>query len=477
MSVASMTSQAVSGSFEAQSSKGEKADLHLPTVNVISFAGPGTTGGVAASLEPVIKRLGTRVNWFALTNNPQTHSNSATTGFAYHTAQIPERAVASLEEFAQGYLWDLFHGNPHRAKFDPIAWKNFRQLCDMVASECITLASESFPTICWLHDYQLALTSPILASQRGILLCQFWHVPFPKVEVLSQSPIGKEITQALLHNKLIGFHTEEYAANFIDAVAYFYPEAQIDRSLKVINLSGHQTRLAVMPLGVDLAYWHKLAMETKPHSEALARHYNLAQEFIIGIDKLDYTKGIIERLNGLEQFLDSYPQWQRRFHYVQLSQPNSTQASPAQKQYENDVDNRINEINQRFARDNWQPILHIKEHLGHKKLAAWYQATSALSINSLSDGLNLLAKEFVACRHDELGVLILSQNTGAACELQNGALLVNPRKKDELAKAFNEALTLSWEEKRSRMLSLRHAIGWNQLISWALGFLGQALAD
>ncbi len=460
----------------------------LPAVNVVSFAGPGMKQGMSASLEPVVKRLNARVNWFALTDHPQDQAqNQAESrkkgsgpGFSYYTPKLSTGLMARLlddyKTMAQGYLWSLLHGDPHKYPFDLKIWKSFKQLSQAVAGECLNSSTMSFPSLCWLHDYQLAMGAPALASQSGIILCQFWHVPFPSAAVMQQSPIGAELTQALLQNKLIGFHTERYASNFLDTVEAFFPEAKIDRALKVVSLGRKQTRVAVMPLGVDSSYWQKLAMDSKPHAEALARTHGLAQQYIVGIDKLDYTKGIIERLNGLDLFLATHPEMLKRFHYVQLSQPNQG-ASEEHKQYEILVDKRISAINTRFGDADWQPILHIKEHLGHAKLSAWYQSATALSINSLSDGLNLLAKEFVASRIDESGVLILSKATGAAEELGQGAILVDPTDPAAISAAFAQALSLTWEEKHNRMVGMRQTIGWNQLIGWAMGFLGQALAE
>lgn len=456
---------------------------YLPAVNVVSFAGPGMTQGVSASLEPVVKRLNARVNWFALTDNPKAGVREQGTGagFNYYTPKLSSGSMARLlDEYkimAQGYLWSLLHGDPHKYAFDLKMWKSFKQLSQAVASECLNSSSMSFPSLCWLHDYQLAMAAPTLATQSGLILCQFWHVPFPSAAVMQQSPIGAELTQALLQNKLIGFHTEKYASNFLDTVALFYPEARVDRALKVVSLGHKQTRVAVMPLGVDSHYWQKLAMDSKPHAEALARTHGLAQQYIVGIDKLDYTKGIVERLNGLELFLSTHPEMLKRFHYVQLSQPNPESSTAEHRQYEVLVDKRIADINKRFGQGGWQPILHIKEHLGHAKLSAWYQSATALSINSLSDGLNLLAKEFVASRIDESGVLILSKATGAAEELGQGAILVDPTDPAAISAAFAQALSLTWEEKHNRMIGMRQTIGWNQLIGWAMGFLGQALAE
>jgi len=460
----------------------ERLELFLPTVNVISYAGPGVTGGVPDSLEPVVRRLGTRVNWFALSELPQANSDfappskgSAGSGFSYYAPLAPKRLFDAHQKVVNGYLWDLLHGFVSKSTFDPEAWKSFRALCQSVASECITTASESFPTICWLHDYQLALAAPVLASQHGIVLSQFWHAPWPKPEIIASSPIGRELVQSMLHNKLIGFHTDEYAENFLKTVALLLEDAVVDLTNYKATYQGRTTAIAVLPLGVDMPYWQELAAASKPYSEALAEKLGLANQFILGVERLEYTKGILERLNGLELMLKTNPSEHRRFHYVQISQEAKIDGT-AQLEYARQVEAKIASINKEYGRDGWQPVIHLKGKLNHQQLAAWYQAATALSINSLSDGINVIAKEFVACRNDQQGVLILSKAAGCARELAQGAYLVDPKSPAEISQALKLSLSIDIEEKRRRMNSMRDVLTWNQLHNWALSFLRLAMA-
>lgn len=469
----------------------EKLDLHLPAVNVLSLAGPGSGGGVSLSLSPLVQRLGTRVHWFAMTELPadsfapvpkdlresqfQNQSRAGSgSGFSYHRLEAAPRLKAAHASVVNGYLWDLLHGFNNKNSFDAECWKSYRLLCEMAASDCITSGSDSFPTLCWIHDYQFALAAPILASQAGLVVSQFWHVPWPKASVIVEAPVARELTEALLHNKVIGFHTEDYVANFLDTVAALFEDAAVDRANAKITYKGRTISVVAVPLGIDAGYWQNLARTSRPMAEAMAAKYGLASQFILGVERLEYTKGVLERLDGLEYFLESHPERQRRFHYVQLSQPARTIDSETPS-YEARVEARIEAINKRFAQNGWQPIIHIKGNLEHGRLAAWYQAAAALSINSLSDGLNLLAKEYVACRADEQGVLILSNETGSAKELAKGALIVPPTDKKAISDAFHTALSLAPEEKRRRMTAMRHVIGWNQINNWALSFLSRAV--
>jgi len=277
----------------------ERLDMHLPTVNVISFAGPGESGGVPASLAPIIKRLGTRVNWFALSNLPDNKDTSGARrgqedasqpGFSYYSPKVPAWLVNSHYEVSHDYLYPLLHGSSDQSGFDPEAWKSYRQLCESVASECLTMASDSFPTLCWLHDYQLALAAPVLAGEAGLVLCQFWHVPWPRAEVIKTSPVAKELIEALLKNRLIGFQTTEYADNFFASAAAVLHDCKVDTKQRTITYDGHTTRITVMPLGIDLPFWQKLAMGAKPMSEALIPKHSLASQIILSVERLEASK-------------------------------------------------------------------------------------------------------------------------------------------------------------------------------------------
>ncbi|MBX3072410.1 trehalose-6-phosphate synthase [Candidatus Obscuribacterales bacterium] len=460
-------------------------DIHLPTLKVLSFSGPGQTGGVATSLEPIVKRLGTKVHWFSIENQSsdvepipfdqvRNFSPSINSGFAFYSTSIPKRLIDGHKRFSANYLWPLLHGMREHALFDAEDWKNYKMLCSRVASECQSVLSESFPTLCWLHDYQLAMCAPLISSERGTIACQFWHVPWPEVAIMQHEPVTKELVESLLCNRLIGFHTAEYAHNFLQTVEALCDAAQVDSLKMTVSFKGQKTQIVVMPLGIDVSKWHKLAKTSRPMAEALPVKHRLANQILLGIDRLDYTKGVLEKLSGLEHYLENAKDMHRRFHYVQISQPAQSN-EPSFSEYSKKVEAKIQELNEKYEQDGWRPILHIQAQLNQKELAAWYQAADVMTVNSVRDGLNLIAKEYVACRQDEQGTLILSDRAGCAAELGQGALLVSPTSPSEFSDALAKALSMGIEEKRRRMTSMRHVIGWNQLHDWALGFLRQAL--
>lgn len=450
--------------------------LYLPTLKILSYRGPGQSGGVSTSLEPVVQRLGTKVHWFAISGQPVQPSPFKTgAGFAFYTPQVPEHVIERHAQVANDYLWPLLHGMPDKAHFDAENWKSFRQLNEMIASECLSVSGQSFPTLCWLHDYQVPLSTPLMAMQAGLILCHFWHVPWPAPEIMVQSPIAKELVEALLCNKLIGFHTTEYATNFLNTVQELFPNAAVDVLKMEIRRRRNVTRVTVMPLGIDFNLWQRLAKSARPLAEAIPVKHKLANQIVLGVDRLDYTKGVLEKLDGLEHFLKTQPGWHRRFHYVQVAQAPQSNHSEFFT-YAEAVKNKIAQLNQSYEKEGWKPIVLVEGHLDQSELAAWYQAADVLAVHSVRDGLNLIAKEYVACRQDEQGALLLSRKAGCAAELSQGALLIDPLSPEEFSKGLKQALMMEVEEKRRRMTTMRRVIGWNQLHDWALGFLRQAIS-
>jgi trehalose 6-phosphate synthase/phosphatase len=446
--------------------------LNLPSLKVVSYRGPGESGGVSTSLGPVVKRLGTKINWFAVSGMPTVSSAQ----FDFHTPEIPHALLDKHHRISAGYLWPLLHGMPEKTSFDPENWKAFRQVNEIVASECLDVSSQSFPTLYWLHDYEIALVAPLVAVHAGIILTHFWHVPWPSPDVISASPIARELVDALLCNKVLGFHTAEYATNFLNTVQELFPNAIVDTLRMEVRRRRAQTRVVVMPLGIDFDLWQRLAKSARPLAEALSVKHGLANQIVLGVDRLDYSKGVLEKLNGLEEFLTQNPQWLRRINYVQIGQkPQSVHEEYAV--YARAVSEKIAQINEKFGTPEWQPILYIEKHLDQEELAGWYQAADVLAVNPVRDGLNLIAKEFVACRLDEQGVLLLSQKAGCAAELTQGAIAIDPNSPGEFAKGLALALNMEAEEKRRRMSAMRRVVGWNRLHDWALGFLREAISN
>lgn len=445
----------------------------LPSLNVLSYQGPGDNGGVSNSLEPLAKQLESKVRWLAVSGLPE-KLEPVSVGFSFHRLHLPPDLLKRQANFLRNYLHPLFHGHQQHIDFDPEAYKAFRHFNELAAADSLAITDDSYPALFWLHDYQLLLTAPLLAAQAGVILCHFWHVPWPAAEIMVQSAIAREILEALLANRLLGFQTEEYAQNFLNTVQEVIPEARVDQLSMQVSYQQNTTELAVMPLGIDFAYWQKLAKSSRPKSAAIPKKFALANQLVLAVDRLEQSKGLLEKLCGLEIFLQNEPSWHRRFHYVQLTQEPHF-SSAGQHNYKKTVLDKVQSINATYNRQGWQPILWLEDSFSQEELASWYQAADVMCVTPISDGLNLIAKEFTASRLDEQGVLILSRQTAAAAELSTGALLVDARQPQEIAQALSTSFSMSFEEKRRRMLSMRHVVAWNRLDDWALGFLQQAI--
>jgi trehalose-6-phosphate synthase len=455
--------------FEAASSE---IDFCLPALNVISYRGPGQKGSLSGSLEPIVKRLNTKVSWFALTGLPR--SATRLSRFTFHTPSAAQVVFDQHAQFCTGYLNPLFHGMPERAKFDPVAWKSFKQLNELMASDALNMASQSFPTLFWLHDYELSLVAPIISVQAGVIPCHFWHSPWPSSSALLTSPIASELVEAMLTNTLIGFQTSEYATNFLTTVQELLPKAQVDVLKMTIKLGRTTTRVVVMPFGIDGKYWQDQAKHSRPLAHVLAKKYNGSGHLVLGIDRLDASKGIVQKLDGLAEFLKSNPSWRKRFQYVQLTHANEHEVL-ANNDYLKELTEKIASVNALHAVGAWQPIIHLKSNLDKAELSAWYQAANILAVNSVVEALSLVAKEYIACRADDQGVLMLSRGSGSVSELGQGAVLIDPASKESFAAGLLQAFSMTKEERRHRMELMKRVVSWNNLQDWAIRFLREAL--
>lgn len=459
-----------------------RSRLVLPSLSVVSYKGPGDGGGVSLTLEPLVRQLGVKVNWIGVSGLPDENqllpdnSFAMRPSFAFHKVKLSQDVIDQHSRFCTDYLMPLLHGMPAAANFDQRDWVGYQELNTMVSAKVLKDFSYSLPSLCWVHDYHLAKVAQHLVIQHGIVANQFWHVPWPSVDVITTSPIGLNLVEALLANSVLGFHTVDYALNFMKAVKSLVKQASVNEAEMTIHYHGRKTQIVSMPLGIDFAYWQELSRSVRPRSQVLSKEYALASQVLLGIDTFEPTKGMDAKLEAIELYMQQNPSQLRRFHYVQLVQKLD---SPSRELADSRARliARIEQINKQYAQDGWQPIVLIEDTLPQASLSAWYQCCDVLLVTPKADGLNLIAKEFVASREDELGVLILSRQAGSSYELSNGALLVSAFNAQEITGAIGQALAMGVEEKRKRMLSMRHVVSWNQLKDWAINFLSRSVSS
>jgi trehalose 6-phosphate synthase len=277
----------------------------------------------------------------------------------------------------------------------------------------------------------------------------------------------------MLGNDLLGFHTQYHCNNFLETV---------DRSIESrtcwerfsVSCGGQTTKVRPFPISVDpdLAQEY-LGNDWQQQVRMIRRRYNLGERpLILGVDRVDYTKGIPERLRALERMLEQHPEWHGEFHFLQIGAPSRTNL-PTYRQLNEEVHALADQINWKFGNDSWQPVVFVNEHCGPELIFALYRDAAGCVVSSLHDGMNLVAKEFVAARDDEQGVLVLSEFTGAARQLTD-ALLVNPFDQEQMAAALHNVLAMPAEEQRRRMRRLRSEVADNNIYRWAGMFLSEA---
>jgi trehalose-6-phosphate synthase len=319
-----------------------------------------------------------------------------------------------------------------------------------------------------LQDYHFALLPRMIKQKRpDARVAIFWHIPWPNPEAFGICPWQRELVEGLLGADMVGFHIQSHCNNFLQTADRVL-ESRIDWEHFTVQRLGHRTTVHPFPISVDVA-----DQSSEPSSEpgydgrsALLKNLDVEALFLgVGVDRLDYTKGILERFSAVERFFEKYPRYQGQFTFVQIGAPSRSHL----KRYhdlEAEIEAEAGRINWRFQKDKWRPIVLLNRQHSHKEIEPYYKAADLCLVTSLHDGMNLVAKEFVAARNDENGVLILSIFTGAAQELRD-ALQVNPYDLDQTAEAIRIALEMDLDERQSRMQHMRRAIREHNIYRWA----------
>lgn len=378
--------------------------------------------------------------------------------------------------FANEGLWPLCHNAHVRPTFRSGDWKHYVDVNRKFAKAVIEEAGTPAPIVL-IQDYHLALVPRMIREKLPeATIITFWHIPWPNQEAFSICPWREEILSGLLGSSILGFHTQTHCNNFVDTVDRLL-EARVDRDAFTVSLGGELTAVHRYPISITWPPDPELLKKPVAACREEVRQTNgLPPDHLIGIgvDRLDYTKGIIERFRAVERLLELQPEWIGRFSFMQIAAPSRSKIDEYQA-YEAQVQSLAQAINERFTagrKDMAAPILLKIEHHETESVYAHYRAADLCFVSSLHDGMNLVAKEFIAARDDERGVLILSQFTGAASELAE-ALIVNPYDMDQCAAALHLALAMPESEQRDRMRLMRALVREFNIYRWA----GRMLLD
>lgn len=371
-------------------------------------------------------------------------------------------------------LWPLCHIVYVRPEFNDYKWKTYKKVNAYFARSILEEIGDKKAFV-FIQDYHLALTAKMLKEQNSnIITSQFWHIPWPNPEVFRICPWQGEILEGLLANDLLGFHIQFHCNNFLETVARTL-EARVDLEKHEVSYQGKQTAVHPFPISIDFEEISNFArtQEVKDEMEILRARFGLNGDEIIGlgIDRFDYTKGIPDRLRAIDRFLKNNPQYIGRFVFIQAG-VSSRESIVAYKAINAEIDSLVEEINHKYAFGTRKPVICIRENFSQLSLMALRRMAKFCIVSSLHDGMNLVAKEYVASRYDETGVLLLSGFTGAAREL-TGAIVINPYATDEFAQAIKGAIKMSQTEQRKRMRKMREIIKENNIYKWAADIINE----
>jgi trehalose 6-phosphate synthase len=421
-------------------------------------------GGLVSALEPALRtHEGIWLGW-----SGQTRDGSPS--LAVEEDAQPRRASFDFspewrERFYSGFcnraLWPLLHGFPGRASYSDDDWRVYQQVNRTFATYAAELVAHS-GTI-WVHDYHLMLVARELRElgHRGSVGL-FIHVPFPQPDAFETLPWCDEILSALNSFDLLGFHTAQWADNFRACAASY---------ARRLGRTPELPHIAVLPIGIDSTSFSDPGPELDRDVAGLMTTLG-NRRMILGVDRLDYSKGIPERLTAYEHLLDRYPEWRGQVSFVQVSVP-SREDIPEYAELRHRVELQVGRINGRFGEADWVPVRYMYRSYDHRVLAQLYRAADVAVITPLRDGLNLVAKEFIASQDNARpGVLVLSRFAGAAAELA-GAVITNPYHPAGVAADMDSALRMPLDERQRRHAILAATVAGTTPTSWAAGFLGQ----
>jgi alpha,alpha-trehalose-phosphate synthase [UDP-forming]/trehalose-phosphatase len=451
--------------------------VHKKTGKSIKVDSPA--GGLTAAVDEVMRSIGGKwIAWGSGTGDrDMVNSRSCIPVPPQKPSYTLKRVWLDpdvIENYYHGYsnqvLWPLCHIALDRVYFKKIYWNDYNRANSAFADAVLEEADEE--SIVWIHDYQLCMVPQLVKEKRPELtVAHFWHIPWPDYSVFRICPQSNEILEALLHNDLIGFQLPLFSRNFMDCVRESLEGADVNYQDSTVSYKGRITRLKASPISVDFGKFNSLAqsLKTLKTMELYKKRYNLSRRYIgVGVDRLEYTKGLIKRLQAIDLFFERYPKFRGQFTFLQIAVP--TRIKEPYISYKARVEGIVRKINRKYGSQNWNPIIFRDVKAEHEDLAVFYRLADVAIISSVYDGMNLVAKEFVSSNVDRKGVLLLSEFAGAAEELE-GAILVNPYDIEEFSDCIKNVLELSSRDKRSRMRTLRRQVKEKDIYSWIADIL------
>lgn len=420
-------------------------------MNIVSYRGPGMAGGLSNALTKVWEKDRNNGNWWFVSDSWLSVSRGKNSKME-SLAAIDKDIIYGHYQYCNDFLWPVMHDLTAYATYRPEDRKNYKLFNQLFAQAIMKTSGSELQQGCFIQDYQLATMPMLLKQGGGCISAVFWHIPWPKKIEENHVLAIVDLAKSMLFADTIGFHTQEYVDNFISFVEQNVPDFQSDLRKKVV----------AAPLGIDSQLWSKLADEQE-------------QEFlqvligktptVLSVDRADFTKGVSNRMQAIDLFFRMHPEWKEKVRFLQVCGRTRVGIEVFDK-YWVECRQLSRCVNNEWQTEDWRPVTWLDQPLNSAELSVLYRNSDVMLVNPLRDGLNLTAKEFVACQKNHPGVLALSAGAGAWAELADGCVQVDPRQPGQMAEAINSALNIGKVEREMRMQLLTKAVHNNTLDDW-----------
>ena len=425
-----------------------------------------SSGGLVAALDPALaQRGGVWIGWPGSRMKPEETLPVPDGDYALEPVPLRDNEVKRYYHgFSNGTLWPLFHSLLERTALDRLDYEVYESVNAHFALRASEVMREG--DLVWIHDYHLARCPEHLRALRpDVRMAFFLHIPFPPFDLFRVLPWGREVLRGLLACDLVGFHHPGYVSNFMDCVERMLGE-RVDRETGKIEHGDRTVEIGAFPLGIDYERYAERAREAP-------RERQKGKRILLGVDRLDYTKGIPDRIRAYERLLELHPEHRGEVVFIQVAVPSREQVSEYQR-LKRELDELVGRVNGRFGTRDWTPIHYIRRSMPSQRLSALYRDADVCVVTPLRDGMNLVAKEFVASQVDDPGVLVLSRLAGAA-ETMLESLLVNPYNRDSVVEALDQAIKMPTDQRETRMRALQQRERKHDVHAWLSSFLSQAI--
>ncbi len=442
-------------------------------MDMVSYRGPIAPGGVSSALAQLFfaNYFESGKWWYIQDNSLQTLLNGEQK--PAHVKDLNLNILNGHYRYCNEYLWPLVHDLHEFIEFNQADYHYYAEFNQFLANEFLKLSQKLSTTKWFIHDYQLAYLPKLLGKDHKIIY--FWHIPWPYNITSENCPNIQTIVQSLLYSYVIGFHTQEYAHNFLDFVYNHLPECQVDFEHFTVTIKNpsHTTKIVVAPLGIDFKAWEKLSSIPETEIANLSVNKFIPKiPYILSVDRADYTKGLYQRIQAIQYFFENYPEFIEKLTFIQLS----GKTRPGLKAFDNyfaKCKNLCSLVNSCWGKNNWQPITWIEQSFTANELAIWYRKANIMLVNPVRDGLNLTAKEYIACQTIPLktgnpGMLNLSSGAGTFTEIGKYTMFTNFMDPQQIAQSIYECLKMTKKERAIRMDFLSEQIASSNLIDWWL---------